>query len=662
MSELDKKIAELQGIIRQHNHAYYDLDAPTISDSEYDALLRELKALEQQLPEALVLQSPSQKVGGSASFAPVSHAVPMLSLDNVFDWTEFQKFYRDCADKLKSAFLLSLEPKFDGLAISLIYENGLLVRAVTRGDGKTGEDVTENIKTIQEIPLKINNINLKEVRGEVYMTKLAFERLNQEALQNGQKTFANPRNAAAGSLRQLNAEMVAKRQLSFYAYGQGAPLAGIVSHEALLNELKANGFPVSDWAKTVETTEQALDYYQNLLNRRHDLPFEIDGVVVKVNDFAQQALLGLTSRAPKWATAWKFPAIERSTVIENIEVQVGRTGAITPVARLTPVEVGGVMVRNATLHNADEVARKDIRVGDTVFIRRAGDVIPEVVQVVLEKRPENSQVFEFPEYCPSCQSQLVKTDAITRCENGWSCSAQLEQALIHFASKKALDIQGLGDKWMSQFCQMGWLKTPADIFRLNEALLKTVPRLGDKSIKNMLQAIEQSKNTTLPRLIYALGIREVGVSTAELLAEHFQTLEALNIAQIPDLLAISGIGETMAQAIFDYFRQPKNRQLLSDLMDLGVNYPKITKRVLPSDNFFSGKTVVMTGTLSLFTRDEAREALLKLGAKVSSSVSAKTHFLLAGDKAGSKKDEAEKLGIAIISEEVLRAELDKIEN
>ena len=651
------QIASLRAEIERHNRHYYELDDPLISDAEYDQLLRQLKSLEASAGGSA--SSPSQRVGGRASFAPVAHRVPMLSLDKVFSYDEFLQFYQRCADRLgRRDFTLSLEPKFDGLALSLSYEKGQLVRGATRGDGSTGEDVTANVRTIQSLPATLADGATVEIRGEVFMPRAAFARLNADLLQAGGKLFANPRNAAAGSLRQKDSRITAQRELDFYAYGQGEALPGITSYGQLLEQFRRWAIPVCPLQRLAHTPEEALRYHDELLAQRDQLPYDIDGLVIKVDDFALQETLGFSGRAPRWAIAWKFPALEKSTTVAAIEVQVGRTGAITPVARLQPVEVAGVMVSNATLHNADELARKDVRVGDRVFIRRAGDVIPEVVKVILEERPAQSQPFVFPTVCPSCGTALVKVDAVSRCPNQHGCPAQLEQALIHFASRKALDIQGLGDKLLAQLLELGLVNSAADIFRLDAEKLGTVPRLGAKSIENLLAAIATAKKTTLARFIFALGIREVGSSTAELLARHFGNLPALRQASLEDLLAIDGIGPVMAQHIYDHWRNQAGPA--DELLAVGVHWDDLPPEALPTGGPLAGKTVVITGTLPTLSRDEAAALLQRLGAKVSGSISAKTAYLLAGAKAGSKLSKAEALGVEVIDEALLRRWLDEL--
>ena len=667
MTDTDR-ITALRAEIRAHDHAYYVLDNPRIADAEYDALMRELRALEAASGAPVPADSPTQRVGGKAdgAFAPVAHSVPMLSLDNVFSEDEFRAFARRLKKLLNHDKLrLSAEPKFDGLAISLRYEDGVLVRAVTRGDGSTGEDVTANVRTIRTIPLRLNDAapaGVLEIRGEIYMPKAAFAELNAEAERDGSKTFANPRNAAAGSLRQLDPAITNKRKLSFYAYGYGEhgsyPLPE--TYTDLLALYKEWWLPVCPQQTVVTSVAAAVAYMAKLGGERHELPYEIDGVVYKADRFADQQAAGFVSRAPRWAVAWKFPAVEKTTVVEAIDVQVGRTGAITPVARLRPVEVGGVTVTNATLHNADEVARKDVRVGDTVFVRRAGDVIPEIVKTVPEARPAGSVPFAMPTHCPVCDSEIIRPEgeAVARCSGGLHCRAQRVQALIHFASRKALDIQGLGDKLIEQLVQDGRVHSPADLFALTLADWAALPRMAEKSAQNILAALEAAKATTLPRFIYALGIREVGNVSADLLARHYRELPALMAAGEADLQAIDGIGPVMAQYIRHFFMDDANRAVIAALQAAGIHWPAVEAPVVAADSPLAGKTVVITGTLPTMTRDEAAAHVARLGGKTSSAVSKKTDYLLAGDKAGSKLEKAQSLGVAIIDEAQLKVWLE----
>ena len=667
MTDTDR-ITALRAEIRAHDHAYYVLDNPRIADAEYDALMRELRALEAASSAPVPADSPTRRVGGKAdgAFAPVAHDVPMLSLDNVFSEEEFAAFIRRLQERLDhDELLLSAEPKFDGLAISLRYEHGVLTRAATRGDGATGEDVTANVRTIRAIPLRLLDAAppaVIDIRGEVYMPKAAFAALNAAAERDGGKTFANPRNAAAGSLRQLDPAITASRKLSFYAYGIGAHdgFALPATYSALLAQYAAWGVPVCPLQESLGSVAAATAYMEELGRKRHALPYEIDGVVYKADRYSDQQAAGFVSRAPRWAIAWKFPAVEKTTVVEAIDVQVGRTGAITPVARLRPVEVGGVTVTNATLHNADEVARKDVRVGDTVFVRRAGDVIPEIVKTVPEARPAGSLPFAMPTHCPVCDSEIIRPEgeAVARCSGGLHCRAQRVQALIHFASRKALDIQGLGDKLIEQLVQDGRVHSPADLFALTLADWAALPRMAEKSAQNILAALEAAKATTLPRFIYALGIREVGNVSADLLARHYRELPALMAAGEADLQAIDGIGPVMAQYIRHFFLDDANRAVIAALQAAGIHWPAVEAPVIAADSPLSGKTVVITGTLPTMTRDEAAAHVARLGGKTSSAVSKKTDYLLAGDKAGSKLEKAQSLGVAIIDEAQLKAWLE----
>ena len=659
------RLAALREEIRAHDHAYYVLDNPRIADAEYDALMRELRALEAASGEPVPADSPTRRVGGKAdsAFAPVAHSVPMLSLDNVFSAEEFHAFIKRLQERLDhSGLRLSAEPKFDGLAISLRYENGVLVRAATRGDGATGEDVTANVRTIRAIPLRLLDTAppaVIDIRGEIYMPKAAFAALNAAAERDGGKTFANPRNAAAGSLRQLDPAITASRKLSFFAYGLGAHdgYALPATYSDLLAQYRAWGVPVCPLQRALDSVAAAVAYMADLGEKRHALPYEIDGVVYKADYYADQQAAGFVSRAPRWAVAWKFPAVEKTTLVEAIDVQVGRTGAITPVARLRPVEVGGVTVTNATLHNADEVARKDVRVGDTVFVRRAGDVIPEIVKTVLDARPAESLPFAMPTHCPDCGSEIIRPEgeAVARCSGGLHCRAQRAQALIHFASRKALDIQGLGDKLIEQLVRDDRLHSPADLFALTLEDWAALPRMAEKSAQNILAALEAAKSTTLARFIYALGIREVGNVSAELLARHYRELPALMAASEEDLQAIDGIGPVMAQYIRHFFLDDANRAVIAALQAAGIHWPVVEAPVIATDSPLAGKTVVITGTLPTMSRDEAAAHIARLGGKTSSAVSKKTDYLLAGDKAGSKLEKAQTLGVAIIDEAQLLA-------
>ncbi len=658
-----KTLEELREQIRAHDYAYYVLDDPTIADAQYDALMRELVDREKESGGAVPADSPTRRVGGKAdgAFASVRHAVAMLSLDNVFEEAAFLSFCRRLGERLgvSAEVALSAEPKFDGLAISLRYENGVLVRAATRGDGTVGEEVTANVRTIARIPLRLftkEAPRVLEVRGEIYMSRQAFEALNAEMLASGGKLFANPRNAAAGSLRQQDPAITARRKLAFFAYGCGEIVGWTLpeTYSALLAEYRRWGIPVCDLQRRVADAAAAVAYFRELDERRSNLPFAIDGVVFKAERLLDQRRLGVIARAPRWAIAWKFPAVEKTTVVEAITVQVGRTGAITPVARLRPVALGGVMVGNATLHNADELARKDVRVGDTVFVRRAGDVIPEVVKVVAAKRPANSVAFVMPPHCPVCGAEIVRPpgEAVARCSGGLHCSAQLTRSLIHFASRKALDIHGLGDKLIEQLVLGGQVKTPADLFALAEADWAALPRMAERSAKNIVAALQTAKKTTFARFIYALGIREVGQVSAELLAAHFPTLEALLAADEERLQAIDGVGPVMVGYIRHFFRDKANLAVVEALRRAGVHWPAVESRQA-ENRPLAGKTVVITGTLPTLTREAATTLLQQLGAKVGASVSRRSDYVLAGDAPGGKLAKAETLGVAVIDEAML---------
>lgn len=667
MSEIDDyQLADtLRKQIRMHDYHYYVLDNPTIADVEYDALMRELIALETKL-SVVPMDSPTQRVGGKVSggFAKIAHSKAMLSLDNVFSFEEFAQFYHRALKTLGSETLvLVAEPKFDGLAVNLRYENGVLVGAATRGDGQVGEDISANVRTIRCIPLHLQGDfpPLLEVRGEVLLFKREFAQLNQRALAQGERTFANPRNAAAGSLRQLDPAITHQRPLSFFAYGLGdytdyAPQ----NYWQVRQDLQRWGLPICAESALCDDAQTAKAYFDALGKKREQLPFEIDGVVFKVADLAAQAELGFVSRAPRWAVAWKYPAVERTTRVKAIDVQVGRTGALTPVVRLEPVEVGGVMVENATLHNAQEVARKDVRVGDTVFVRRAGEVIPEVVKVVLSKRPSDSVPFVMPSECPVCASAVIHPagEAVARCSGGLHCPAQRVQALCHFVSRKAMDIQGIGERLIELLVKENLLNSPAQLFTLPFETWASLPRMAEKSASNIMQALEKAKKTTLARFIYALGIREVGAVGAQTLAAQFSSLERLQSASEEELQAIDGIGEVVAAYIVRFFNDADNLAVIAALQAAGVHWEEAKPVAVAQDGVLSGKTVVLTGTLAGFTREEATLALQQLGAKVQSSISSKTDFLLAGEKAGSKLSKAEKLGITLLTEAQLCAWLE----
>lgn len=662
--EIVAKMRTLITEVRKHNNAYYVMDAPTISDNEYDQLRLSLIELEERYPDLTQSDSPTASVGDDPlpSFSQVKHDIPMLSLGNVFnkdDLTEFMRRVNDrLSDKDKNPSY-EVELKLDGLAVSLKYHNGHFVRGVTRGDGQTGEDITQNVRTINNIPLVLEaafDIEVLEVRGEVLMPKAGFERLNREAKQSEGKVFANPRNAAAGSLRQLDPAVAANRPLAFYAYSvnQGLP-EHITQQSAALAWLKEIGFTVSA-VKVVDSVDQVQSYYESVIETRSSLPFEIDGMVIKVDDLQLQSQLGHLSREPRWATAYKFPAETAITKLNAIEWQVGRTGQITPVGKLEPVQVGGVTVSNVTLHNIGEIQRLDVRVGDTVSVHRAGDVIPKVTRVWHELRPDDTKVVTLPEHCPVCDSPVVlpEGEALARCTGELFCPAQQQEALIHFVSRKAMDIEGLGERWLISFFEQGIVKTVADIYHLQEhkAELVNFEKLGEKSVNNMLTAIEQSKSTTLSRFIYAIGIKGVGETTAQNLAQHFGDLDPLMEASIEELEAVPDIGTITAELIYNFFRAEHNVEVIEALKQAGVHWDKVEQVV--SDNLpLEGQTWVITGTLveSGMSRDDAKAQLQALGAKVSGSVSAKTSALLAGEKAGSKLTKAESLGVRVVLEE-----------
>lgn len=663
MSDLQTRIATLRQTLNQHSYQYYVLDNPSIPDADYDALYRELQTLEAQHPELVTVDSPTQRVGAASldKFGQVSHQIPMLSLDNAFEAADFQAFYQRMADRLDQQveFSFCAEPKLDGLAVSIRYENGLLVQAATRGDGFTGEDITSNIKTIRAIPLKLQGEYppVLEVRGEVFMLLAGFETMNAKARASGDKVFANPRNAAAGSLRQLDPRITASRPLSFYAYAVGAvtdPAAVLdgKSHHARLQQLKSWGLPVCPEIRLVTGAAAALAYHADILARRAALAYEIDGVVLKVDDLLQQQNLGFVSRAPRWAIAFKFPAQEKTTRLLDVEFQVGRTGSVTPVARLEPVSVGGVTVSNATLHNQDEINRLGIKIGDSVIIRRAGDVIPQVVAVVLAERPEDARDILFPTECPVCGSatERVEGEAVTRCTGGLFCGAQRKEALKHFVARKAMDIEGLGDKLIEQLVDEQLVQSPVEIYKLDMPALVGLERMGEKSALKLLAAIEQSKQSTLPRFIYALGIREVGEATALNLAQHFRSLDALRAASLEQLLEVADVGAVVAGQILHFLAEPHNQAVIDGLIAVGVQWPDIAEKAQTAQPL-AGQTLVLTGTLIAMGRDEAKEKLQQLGAKVAGSVSAKTSAVIAGDNAGSKLAKAEELGVAVWTEQ-----------
>ena len=665
MSGPDKKkakenIKRLSEALEFHNYRYYVLDDPEVPDAEYDRLMLELQALEKEFPELITPDSPSQRVGGEPleGFEEVQHIVPMLSLGNAFDEAEVEAFDRRIHDRLKIEHDIDYvaEPKLDGLAISLLYENGKLVRAATRGDGRVGEDVTQNIRTIRSIPLHLQGETIPqrlEVRGEVYMPKAGFKKLNREQEKKGDKLFANPRNAAAGSLRQLDSKITATRPLEMYCYSlglvEGAKLPQ--THFETLQKLKHWGLRVSAEIKSVRSVAGCLEYFQLMEKKRERLPYEIDGVVFKVNQFELQEKLGFVSRAPRWAIAHKFPAEEAVTKLLAVDFQVGRTGALTPVARLEPIFVGGATVSNATLHNMDEIVRKDIRIGDTVVVRRAGDVIPEVVSAITSKRPKKAQKIELPAHCPVCNSEVVQQEgeAVARCSGGLFCPAQRKQAIKHFASRKAMDIEGLGDKLVDQLVEAKLINHVDDIYQLQRSEIAELERMGEKSAENLIAALEKSKQTTLARFIFALGIREVGEATAAALAGSFFKLENIIQADEEALIEVPDVGPIVARHVYSFFRQPHNLEVIKSMQQAGVNWDESEKKLevkLP----LAGNVYVLTGILKSLSRDQAKQKLQKLGAKVTSSVSSKTTAVIAGEKAGSKLTKAEKLGIEVLDE------------
>ncbi len=660
-----ERVRELRRLLEEHNYNYYVLDQPTIADAEWDRLFHELAALETQYPELVTPDSPTQRVGSQPleAFATVTHRAAMLSLGNAFADEDIINFDRRCREGLDVAGAIdyACEPKFDGLAISLTYENGAFVLGATRGDGSVGEDVTHNLRTIRAIPLSIAcKLPRLEVRGEVLMMRKDFDALNARQAAKGEKLFVNPRNASAGSLRQLDPRLTAERPLTFFAYGigavdgEGAEKDLPDTHSALMDWLAKQRFPVAEQRRVVRGVDGMLGFYREIGAARATLPFDIDGVVYKVNRFAQQQALGFVSRAPRFAIAHKFPAEEATTVLLGIDVQVGRTGAITPVARLQPVFVGGTTVSNATLHNEDELKRKDLMIGDTVVVRRAGDVIPEVAAVIYAKRPADARAFVMPTQCPECGSAIVRLEgeAIARCTGGLICPAQRKQALLHYAQRRALDIEGLGDKLVDQLVDADIVHTPADLYRLELVALADLPRMAEKSASNLLAAIEKGKHTTLAKFLFGLGIRNVGEATAKDLARHFGTLESIMDASIERLLEVSDVGPVVAQSIRNFFDEPHNREVVSQLRACGVHWAE-SKPAGGLDNAtgpFAGKTVVLTGTLAGMSRDEAKAKLEAAGAKIAGSVSKKTDFVIAGVEAGSKLDKAQELGVAVLDE------------
>ena len=660
----------LRSELNEHNYRYHVLDAPTIPDSEYDRLFQELKQLESQHPELKTMDSPTQRVGASPlkDFPEVTHVVPMLSLDNAFSEETVRDFDKRIHARLKTENVIqyTCEPKLDGLAITLLYENGIFMMGATRGDGVSGEKITENLRTISAIPLKLHGTKvppLLEVRGEVFMPKAGFEALNKNATANGEKQFANPRNAAAGSLRQLDSQITAKRPLNFFAYAI-ARIEGwdqeLESQTESLNQLHHWGFPICPENQVAQGVLGCLAFYCVLMERRHSLPYQIDGIVYKVDNLALQRQLGFISRAPRFAIAHKFPAEEAITELLDVDFQVGRTGALTPVARLKPVFVGGVTVSNATLHNMDEIERKNIWIHDVVIVRRAGDVIPEVASSVLERRPPHAKQIALPTHCPICGSDVIREagEAAARCMGELGCSAQQKEAILHFSARRAMNIDGLGSKIVDQLVDAGLVKTIADIYKLNIDVLSRLERMGLKSAENLIEAINKSKKTTFPRFLFALGIREVGETTAQVLANHFQDLEAIRVADEAVLQVVPDIGPVVAAHIVMFFRQPDNLEVIQQLCAAGV-YWSVKKLKSITEQPLKDHTFVLTGTLSSLTREDAKEQLQALGAKISESVSKKTNYVVAGESPGSKLAKAESLGIRILNEDQFLAILNK---
>ena len=662
------QVEQFSRLLEEYNYQYYVQDAPSVPDAEYDRIFKLLQQLELENPALLSVNSPTQKVGGLAlsKFEQVVHQLPMLSLDNVFDTESLNDFMKRVMDKSSLAeTAFCIEPKLDGLAVSIIYENGLLIQAATRGDGLTGENVTENVKTITNLPLRLRGENIPtrlEVRGEVFMLKAGFEKLNAGLIQAGEKPFVNPRNAAAGSLRQLDSKIAAARPLAFYCYAVGIFEGELANSQyQRIEQLKSWGLPVSSEVKRVIGEQACHDFYANIAEKRPSLAYEIDGVVYKVDDIALQQKMGFVARAPRWATAYKFPAEEAITVVENVEFQVGRTGAITPVAKLKPVFVGGVTVSNATLHNKDEIERLGILIGDTVVVRRAGDVIPQVARVVIEQRDlTTTRAIQFPETCPVCDSDVerIEGEAVTRCTGGLYCEAQRKQAIKHFASRKALDIDGLGDKLVDLLVDHKMINDPSQLFSLTTTQLSSLPRMGETSAKKLVNSLQLSKKTTLARFLYSMGIREVGEATAANLASHYKTLSAIEDAGIESLKSVSDVGEIVAKHLYYFFRQDHNLEVIERLVTAGIHWPEM-KEVDESEMSLLDKTFVITGSFDAMSRNDIKAALQALGAKVAGSVSKNTDALVAGSAAGSKLTKATELGIEILDEESVLKLLSK---
>lgn len=664
------RMRHLRELLDRYNYAYHALDAPEVPDAQFDALMGELRELEAQHPELAAADSPTRRVGAVplAAFRQVRHRIPMLSLDNAFDTQSVRDFDRRIRDRLEQAGIAGMvryaaEPKLDGLAVSALYEDGSFVRAATRGDGETGEDITQNLRTIPVLPLKLRGKSVPrvlEVRGEVFMPKARFERFNAQAAERGEKTFVNPRNAAAGSLRQLDPRITAQRPLDMFVYGtghvEGGELPGTQGES--LATLHQWGFPICPEIRVVTGIEECLAYFADIGARREQLAYQIDGVVYKVDELRLREHLGFVSRAPRWALAHKFPAEEEITVVRDIEFQVGRTGALTPVARLAPVFVGGVTVSNATLHNMDEVGRKDVRVGDTVVVRRAGDVIPEVARVLIERRPPGTQAVRLPAQCPVCGSPVLKDEnaAVARCSGGRSCPAQRVEEIRHFASRRALDIQGLGDRLVEQLAARGIVRSPADLWNLDTAVLAELDRMGEKSALKLRKAIAHARSTTLPRLLYALGIRDVGEATALALARHFGSLDALRDADENAVQQVPDVGPVVAASVVGWFRDPANRELLERLQAAGIHWPAMPRA--PGTGQLAGKSFVLTGSLASMTREAAQAALQEAGARISASVSSRTSYVIAGSDPGSKLEKARELGVPVLDEAAFLELLD----
>ncbi|KHO35972.1 NAD-dependent DNA ligase LigA [Enterobacter sp. FB] len=662
MDSIEQQLTELRTTLRHHEYLYHVMDAPEVPDAEYDRLMRELRELEAQHPELITPDSPTQRVGAEplGAFSQVRHEVPMLSLDNVFDEESFLAFNKRVQDRLKTteSIVYCCELKFDGLAVNILYEDGILKHAATRGDGALGEDITNNIRTIRCIPLKLHGKGIPkriEIRGEVFINQSDFEAMNENARRKGGKVFANPRNAAAGSLRQLDSSVTATRPLTFKCYGTGlvedANMAD--THIERLEQLHSWGLPISKATKLCNGPYKVIEFYKNIEAERSTLGFDIDGLVVKVNSLNLQEKLGFVAKAPRWATAFKFPAQEQITRLRDVEYQVGRTGAVTPVARLEPVQVAGVVVQNATLHNADEIERLGLRRNDHVIVRRAGDVIPQIVGVVESMRTDDAPLFIFPKTCPVCHSLIerVEGEAVARCTGGLICRAQRKESLKHFVSRRAMDVDGMGDKIIEQLVEKEYVHTPADLFKLRTEELSGLDRMGPKSAQNVVNALEAAKETTFARFLYALGIREVGEATAAGLAAYFGTLEALEKASIEELQKVPDVGIVVATHVFNFFAEESNREVIGQLLAEGIKWPApVVVNAEEIDSPFAGKTVVLTGSLSQLSRDDAKARLVALGAKVAGSVSKKTDLVIAGEAAGSKLAKAQELGIEVIDE------------